>query len=369
MGALRLILALGVVLDHRAFYDPFFLIRGGVAVILFYIISGFYMSLVIRESYQPTGKGWEWRFLAQRAMRLYPAYWVVLAFSVFTAYIAGVPTPFTYDIGLGWFRQGAIIFSNVFLAGLDIQVATNTLIYASRGSFAFLWTHYPVFHAWTVAVELTFYVFAALFALRDTRSALVALACAVYIRIYFLIANGKLIDLSQDGIGLSNTPWGYHFFGTALIFFMLGWVAYQIYRYIDGGLRAETLKLGTVRMIAAALAAMLAFIAWCFDSFRTIADYNDYRMWVAVPAFVLLLPFLFAATKKSRADYYIGLFSYPVYLCHVVAPDAATLFFGMAKDKPWTTLVAVAIGSMLIVVLIEIPGDWARHKFGKRKQR
>lgn len=57
MGVVRTLLALGVVRDHVPFFQYPFLIKGGFAVILFYVISGFYMAMIIKESYSKLGNG------------------------------------------------------------------------------------------------------------------------------------------------------------------------------------------------------------------------------------------------------------------------------------------------------------------------
>jgi len=51
MGLLRLILAISVVLAHTSYIFGFGLVGGQAAVQAFYIISGFYMALVLNEKY------------------------------------------------------------------------------------------------------------------------------------------------------------------------------------------------------------------------------------------------------------------------------------------------------------------------------
>ena len=72
MGALRLYLALCVVADHSGAF-PFPTHSGTQAVQLFFLISGFHMSLV--QGRYPTAAGF-WR---SRFLRIFPATWVALA--------------------------------------------------------------------------------------------------------------------------------------------------------------------------------------------------------------------------------------------------------------------------------------------------
>src|SRR3954451_14766869 len=76
MGSLRLYLALSVVLAH--FGIPLGFPTSDVAVQSFFVISGFYMALVLNEKYGP---GCYWLFISNRLLRLWPTYAVVLVLS------------------------------------------------------------------------------------------------------------------------------------------------------------------------------------------------------------------------------------------------------------------------------------------------
>jgi peptidoglycan/LPS O-acetylase OafA/YrhL len=80
MGLIRVLLALAVVDFHAVRFasSPHFLnlpwINGGVAVQSFFVISGFYMALILSGKY--AGRG-VFVFYRARFLRLYPAYWIV----------------------------------------------------------------------------------------------------------------------------------------------------------------------------------------------------------------------------------------------------------------------------------------------------
>jgi peptidoglycan/LPS O-acetylase OafA/YrhL len=76
MGSLRLILALSVFLAHTGSLFGVFLVGPSVAVQSFFLISGFYMALVLNEKYK--GSGSYYLFITNRLLRLLP-YWVVLS--------------------------------------------------------------------------------------------------------------------------------------------------------------------------------------------------------------------------------------------------------------------------------------------------
>jgi peptidoglycan/LPS O-acetylase OafA/YrhL len=76
MGVLRLILAIAVVIAHTEPIFGFRLVGSDVAVQAFYIISGFYMAMILTEKY--ARKESYKLFITNRFLRLYPIYWIVL---------------------------------------------------------------------------------------------------------------------------------------------------------------------------------------------------------------------------------------------------------------------------------------------------
>src|ERR1700751_2909819 len=78
MGALRLILALSVVASHADVPSILRLWGGPSAVQIFFVISGFYMQLILRKEYRGDAVG----FWMSRGARIYPAYAIVAAITV-----------------------------------------------------------------------------------------------------------------------------------------------------------------------------------------------------------------------------------------------------------------------------------------------
>ena len=89
MGTTRLLLAFAVIFSHAASakiiphyyavlgYHP---VDATIAVQMFFVISGFYMSLILPK-YRALGHGWIWKFYASRYARLMPAYLVIFGLS------------------------------------------------------------------------------------------------------------------------------------------------------------------------------------------------------------------------------------------------------------------------------------------------
>src|SRR5437879_528040 len=82
MGAIRLLLALSLVASHCGSFFGLRLIDDETAVEAFFIISGFYMSLILNEKYVGSNSSYQ-LFISNRFIRLFPLYWIVLLATVF----------------------------------------------------------------------------------------------------------------------------------------------------------------------------------------------------------------------------------------------------------------------------------------------
>lgn len=71
MGSLRFLLAIAVVIDHSGPIFGVESVGGSTAVQAFYIISGFYMSLILSEKYVGANGGYS-LFFTNRLLRLFP---------------------------------------------------------------------------------------------------------------------------------------------------------------------------------------------------------------------------------------------------------------------------------------------------------
>ena len=77
MGLIRFLLAMSVVAAHSAPILGSTLVGGKIAVQSFFLISGFYISLILNEKY-PAGLQGNLLFYGNRFLRIYPIYWAVL---------------------------------------------------------------------------------------------------------------------------------------------------------------------------------------------------------------------------------------------------------------------------------------------------
>lgn len=136
IGTTRLFLALVVTVYHLGPLDGFAqkLKLGYIAVWCFYLLSGYLMVLVTQEGYQSQ----RWRFLASRALRIYPVYWAVLLLSLAGYAAIGIHPQF--QSALLWPPPSNMLAQWLLL--IDVRVMP--------------WVAVPV--AWTLTVELAWYI-------------------------------------------------------------------------------------------------------------------------------------------------------------------------------------------------------------------
>jgi len=105
MGILRVLLALFVLIAHVNAPAWLKVASGAQAVQLFYINSGFYMTLVLSGKYR--GAGGRMRFWLSRFFRLWLAYAAVLVLTLLISVTLPRITGRHSEMSLGWESDGA----------------------------------------------------------------------------------------------------------------------------------------------------------------------------------------------------------------------------------------------------------------------
>jgi hypothetical protein len=109
MGLLRLFLAASVVITHTTPIFGFHLMPGQTAVCLFFMISGFYMQMILSGKYSDSIA----TFYTNRMLRLYPTYLIALALVVALGRFHAVE-----DLDLA--SKIAVALPNLSLFGMDV---------------------------------------------------------------------------------------------------------------------------------------------------------------------------------------------------------------------------------------------------------
>jgi len=213
MGSLRLFLALCVAFGH--FGMPLGFPTSDIAVQSFFVISGFYMALVLNEKYGP---GSYWLFISNRLLRLWPTYLVILIPSfviasnwspVLSLDLASITYYFVSQIFVVGQDTYFYLFTNHGTLGLTLHPGTMpNLLYKLA----------PVPQAWTLALEFYFYLLAPFIVRRGSAFIGGIIAASVLLRMAL-----------HSMFGLGGDPWSSRFFPSELALFLTGSLCYYAY--------------------------------------------------------------------------------------------------------------------------------------------
>ena len=232
MGIIRILLAIAVVITHsHSTLFGFTYINGLIAVQSFFIISGFYMSLILNEKY--IGKKTYKLFISNRLLRLFPTYFFIIALTLIGAFVfnsMGHRQLIISDFSkLSFGSQLYLFVTNLVIVGQEIACflgfdAHGSLHYVSHyyNSNPSVWQYLLCPQAWSLSLELMFYAIAPFIIRRKLTIVLPIMAVLFVLRIILYKH------------GLNYDPWTYRFFPTELFFFLSGNVVYRIYKYVEG---------------------------------------------------------------------------------------------------------------------------------------
>src|SRR6266536_676035 len=330
MGIIRFLLALSVVLAHSGQRG---LVGAQVAVQLFYIISGFLISYILLNNRTYHQLKW---FYVNRFLRIFPAYYVVLllALPMFL-----VPGGRLSEFGaLPDNVRSFLLFSNIAIFGQDwvmfSKVSGNAIEFAVnfRNTKPQLWHFLLVPQAWTLGLELTFYLIA-----------------PCIIRHKWLIGILFVGSLTARGLamycGFGNTdPWTYRFFPFEIALFLLGVISHQL--LLPWALQS----VANARTQFIPVAVMLSMVGLCI-SYPILRVPGQTLLTFTL--FSLALPFLFIFQIRFRLDSVIGELSYPIYIVHWLVLESFWSLFQRCGWSPGRTFslavvtASVAFGAAL----------------------
>jgi peptidoglycan/LPS O-acetylase OafA/YrhL len=272
---------------------------GEMAVEIFFMISGFYMSLVLTGKYRNADASIRTQdFYVARALKIYPPYWAVLAFMCIWTLIERSAI-IKHTIELGPVYAVWAVFSNIAIFGQDALLFakvtdTGTVLVDALGRAPVPQPYHLalIAPAWTLSLELMFYCLAPWFSKRSN-SVLVT-----------IIALSGIARFAAYQLGYDGDPWRYRFFPFELGLFLAGMVAHRI--YASGRMLNWTYATG--------LPVMLVVFATVPDV--RISHISVIGTLTLLSAF-LALPWVFQWKKDSKIDRTVGELSYPIYLIHL----------------------------------------------------
>jgi peptidoglycan/LPS O-acetylase OafA/YrhL len=309
----------------------------------FYAISGFYMAFVLNEKYLPGTYG---LFFSNRFLRLFPVYVVTLVITLLVALL--IPLPFitawqstqpidapslTYLIGtqVVMFGQDAAMFLGLRDGGLIFAPDFHT-------------DRHPVYEllavgqAWTLGVELWFYLIAPFLVRRPLRVIVVFIFASIAVRLSL-----------QALFGFSGDPWSYRFFPSELALFLVGVVGYHVYKRDD---RASLQWLATVVVCVGA-----ALLANRWNGATRVASVT------MLMAMLFAIPFVARWSRTSKLDRLVGELSYPIYIGHGLLIYVADHFMQASAVRSVVILTSILLSSAGLYFWIERPVDrWRQSR-------
>lgn len=340
-----------MVIAHSETFFGLKFIGGMAAVQIFFIISGFYMTMILNKKY--VGKGSYKLFISNRLLRLFPSYLIVLILTI----IASISS---YIIFGKWLKldlwitnisiidiktYSILILTNLFLIGQDIIMFTG--IDKLNGSIYFInnfresniqtWNFLLLPQAWSIGLELTFYMVAPFVVRKSIQYIILFIFTSILLRafIYFYV-------------GWAHDPWTYRFFPTELALFLFGALSYKLY---------EKLSVQKIKSEYMIVPVVYFIILICYQ-FIPITPHI--KNWFVYGVSIPVLSILFLLTKNIKIDNFIGELSYPIYLVHVLAITFSSKFISQEYKAEISILISI-ICAIFLVKFIEEPIDKLRQ--------
>lgn len=346
MGLIRLLLALAVVSAHFTSHPLLQFVGGEAAVQAFFIISGFYIAMIFPKNYPDV-----WSFWKARFFRLFPVYLFCGLFAF------GHPIESLQNLlDLPFAAASFVFFTNATLlfqdATLFLHVQDDSLQFTPDFSLTetSLSQYLIVPQAWSLGLEISFYLIAP-FIIKS------------WYRLLFFFAASLVLRVMLVSNGFDHDPWSYRFFPTELALFLLGSISYKVYEQYASVRLAQANK-----ALALPLLICIAFYIFLFPFISWDAAHKKIVLYLLLALFV---PIIFALTKDSVADNFIGNLSYPVYCCHLLIlkwiskiPGWKLYLKGTLPGAILAMLVIIGF-SYLLFKYIETPFDNYRKKFKK----
>lgn len=322
MGYIRFLLAVCVIFAHAGPL-PFlgYMAGGAVAVQCFFIMSGFYMALVLNEKYDQSG-----RFYWNRFSKIFSGYWIALLFALVVMHYSNDDLlSRIWNSDLSWHSKVVAYASNFSIFGTDAVLfldASDGALRVAGGpdQHTSLAAYLALPQSWSLAIELAFYLIAPLCCRSVPR--LITLFFASYIALLSLTSwLGEV-----DPWSFRNTPVSMKYFaGGALCYFLM--------------------PLAKEKPAVWGYYALALIVGWI-----VIYDVSPTGLrWLLLPSIAIATPFIIR-NVEGWLDKELGELSYMLYLVHV--PVLFGLQFAGHSSLP------LVLGFSIVVA-------WALHQVAK----
>jgi peptidoglycan/LPS O-acetylase OafA/YrhL len=374
MGFLRLLLAAVVVAEHSTPLFGLTFTGGHLAVRLFFVISGFYMAMVLTTKYTAARPNRYWLFITNRFLRIYPCYYVILILSLAFYAAASFHLHHPADRLVLWrtaWQRGQIwglffvslcqltiigmdavcvfvydIAQGIHLPGVDTpaaDVAWLPMAGADPSGIVPAWRFLFVPQTWAISIELLFYLVVPWLISWRTRNLILlgGLSLASF------LATCHYVYPALSGL------LAYFFFPFHLFLFVLGMLAW----------RHSEMFLARVRRPFKIALVAATFGGLAVSQLLPVAPRNL----ICIALVALSLPILFDWTRDSRLQRWLGDLAYPIYVCHIFMKWFLLALMGVSKTRltsppGWLLLLCSVALAALLMWLVELPVNRWRQR-------
>lgn len=321
-GSYRTILALAVVAHHLLSVP----VIGQYAVHGFFILSGYLMTLIMHKSYGYSAKGFA-SFAFNRILRLYPAYWIIMALSIGAILLLNEDSVRSYHTAIylptdlaGWLQNASLVYMDWYPMLVFPRLSPPT---------------------WALTLELAFYLAIAGGASKSKSSTIAWFAFSVIFTI--------CTHFYEQG-----ADYRYLFVGAASLPFSIGALIYHYRLQIEEKAR----RFSHVRCLYALLGLFVinSLVAGALKYFhypqflQSTCFYLNLVINFVVIAILLTKPTL---PVSAAVDKKIGDYSYPLYLAHWQAGMVVSfLIFHQPERGPNLNGAICFIGALVLCFLV-----------------
>jgi peptidoglycan/LPS O-acetylase OafA/YrhL len=339
-GTYRTLLALMVVALHLGGVPS----MGGYAVFGFYALSGYLMTLIMQNNYGYTLSGVS-KYAINRFLRIYPIYWISIAFSAFLILFVGEQFSSEYK-------------KVMYFPQTPIETAKNIFLF-----FPFRESPRLTPPAWALTVEIFYYILIGLGLSKSKRVVLLWLSASL---IYHAVA-------VTAGFGWEHR---YSTIPAASLPYATGAFIYHYKNNVLKRIHHADRKLDEYLHSMVFFGILLNWFAgYLSGHLKGVFFYSNYILcafMVVILSERRTLPFI-----SRKFDKLMGDFSYPIYLIHYQVGLIVVVIFGMAGldyKRPDLTIMLVStplifIFSWIFIVAFERPIDNLRSRVKKANNR
>ena len=322
LDVLRCVAVLLVVGYHLPYYTLWSRI-GWIGVDLFFVLSGFLISGLLFQEYKDTGTLNIKRFLIRRALKIYPAFYLLMVL-VTCLFLLDRSTVSTEQLAASWF------FVQNYFPGAKISIILG--------------------HTWSLAVEEHFYlllpaIFMAQIAIFPRRDPFRLTP------VLFLAIAASCLAFRYLTLPLYHLAWMTHmridalFAGVALGYF------YHFRRSVFEKLTGHyALALAFVLCLPAALLDGRTRAMQTLGLTGLLVGFSFLVAWSVVRT-----PKSSAGRVLSRCGAKVGFYSYSIYLWHTIVLNAFQFHPSLSAAKFWIYLAITIVAGIAMAHLIELP--------------